>query len=73
VPLRILATMATDPGTDVRQVSPTEGERLLDEQARRYLGMTADEFARRWAAGELDPDDHPDVMRVAMLLPFAGR
>ena len=65
--------MATDPGTDVRQVSPAEGERLLDEQARRYLGMSADEFARRWASGELDPDESTDVMRVAMLLPLAGR
>lgn len=65
--------MDADPATDVRQVSAAEGERLLDEQARRYLGLTADEFARRWAAGELDPDDQPDVMRVAMLLPLAGR
>ncbi len=65
--------MATQPDTDIRELSPVEGERLLDEQARCYLGMSGEDFARRWAAGELDADEHPDVMRVAMLLPLAGR
>lgn len=65
--------MATEPSTDIRELSAAEGERLLDEQTRRYLGMTGAEFARRWAAGKLDPDDQPEVMRMAMLLPLAGR
>ena len=44
--------------------------RLVDRAARRELGMTAEEFIRRWEAGEFgDLDDQPEVMRVAMLLP----
>ena len=64
--------MPLEPDSEVREVSSVEGARLLDEQARRYLEMSGEEFARRWAAGELDPDSDPDVMRVAMLLPLAG-
>ncbi len=65
--------MATDPGIEIRELSTAEGERLLDKQARHYLGMSGQAFARRWAAGEFDADEHPDMMRVAMLLPLAGR
>lgn len=65
--------MSTEPDIEVRTLSVVEGERLLDAQAQRYLQISGSEFARRWAAGELDPDSGPDVMRVAMLLPLAGR
>ncbi len=59
-----------------RQLSHEEGRALLDRQARRYLGISGDEFVRTWDAGLYgDPDDRtknsPGVMRVAMLLPFA--
>lgn len=44
---------------------------MLDRQARQYLGMSGEEFARAWEAGELDQRaDRPEVMRVAMLLPL---
>lgn len=46
---------------------------LVDRAAQRELGMSGDEFVRRLKAGEFgDPDDRPEVMRVAMLLP-SGR
>jgi hypothetical protein len=69
----ILDSMRPEPDTEIRDVSVEEGEQLLDEQARRYLSMTGEEFARRWASGELEADTAADVMRVAMLLPLAGR
>lgn len=65
--------MAPEPETEIRDVSVEEGEQLLDEQARRYLGIPGEEFARRWAIGEIEADTAPEVMRVAMLLPLAGR
>ena len=44
---------------------------LLDREARRYLGMSAQEFITAWEAGKFDEDpDRPDVMYVAMLLPL---
>ncbi len=48
------------------------GQQLLDDKARQYLGISGEEFRTRWEAGEIDADDEPDVMRVAMLLPLAG-
>ena len=57
---------------EVRELEAAEGAELLDRQARKYLGMSGDEFAAKWRAGELDPDADPAVMRVAMLLPLAG-
>jgi hypothetical protein len=65
--------MPAEPDIEVRELSVEDGKRLLDEQARRYLGISGEEFARRWSTGEIDPDGQPDVMRVAMLLPLAGQ
>lgn len=51
-------------------VSVSEGKRLLDRQARKYLGMSGQEFARKYNAHEIPDPDRSDVIRVAMLLPF---
>jgi hypothetical protein len=69
----MLDPMVPEPDTEIRDLSVEEGEQLLDEQARRYLGMTGEEFARQWAAAQIEADTAPEVMRVAMLLPLAGR
>jgi len=53
-------------------LSPEEGERLLDEQARRYLHMSGKEFVRRWKAKQIKDPDRPEVMQVAFLMPFGG-
>lgn len=52
-------------------ITKAEGVTLLDRQARKYLGMSGQEFSRKYRAGELTYDDHPDVVRVAMLIPLA--
>ena len=56
---------------EVRELDQAAGSELLDEQARKYLGIDGTEFLRRWDAGEIDADEDPDVMRVAMLAGFA--
>jgi hypothetical protein len=63
--------MATRTENEIRELTLEQGQQLLDEKARQYLGMSGEEFARRWDVGEIDADDEPDVMRVAMLLGFA--
>jgi hypothetical protein len=56
----------------IKELSLAEGRELLDKQARQYLRMSGEEFSRRWEAGEFDDNpDRPEVMHVAMLLPFA--
>jgi hypothetical protein len=44
---------------------------LFDREARRYLGMSGQEFIAAWESGKFDDDpDQPDVMYLAMLLPL---
>lgn len=52
----------------VRELSEEQWDELADDKARQYFGISAAEFARKLQSGELDIDDDPDVMRVAMLL-----
>jgi hypothetical protein len=55
-----------------REVSREEGLRMIDRQARRYLGISGAEFLRRWTRGDYAADpDQLGVIDVAMLLPFA--
>lgn len=53
-------------------ISPAHGKRLLDRQARRYLKMSGAEFVAKYRAGEIPDPDRSEVVRVAMLIPFAG-
>jgi hypothetical protein len=58
-------------------LSPDDGRRLFDHQARRTLGISGDEFLRRWDAGEYratgDPEEGRKARRLALLLPFVRR
>lgn len=53
-------------------ISPARGKRLLDRQARRYLKMSGAEFRAKYRAGKIPDPDRSEVIRVAMLIPFAG-
>jgi hypothetical protein len=53
---------------EIRELSDAGWDQLVDDKARQYFGISAQEFERRLDAGEIDIDDDPDVMRVAMLL-----
>lgn len=56
----------------VRDLTDEEGRALFDNAARFYLGISGEDFIERWDSGYYDEDpDHPDVVDVAMLLPFA--
>ena len=55
----------------VREATLEEGRTLLDRRARRYLGISGEEFLRRYEAGEYDADpDAPGLQNVVALLPF---
>ena len=52
------------------ELTREEGWELLDREARRCLNMSAAEFIRTWDAGGFPNPDTPEVLSVAMLLPF---
>lgn len=56
--------------SSIQTMTREESERLLDRQARKFLGMSGEEFARQFRAGEIEYPDRLDVARVAMLLPL---
>ena len=55
-----------------RFLSPQQGRRLFDREARAALGMSGATFLRRWKAGQIPNPDRPEVLRVVALLPLAG-
>jgi hypothetical protein len=56
----------------IKWLSRKEGFALLDREARAELGVSGKTFVRRWNAGQYASRVcRPEVMRVAMLLPFA--
>jgi hypothetical protein len=63
-----------DLDVDARELTEEEGRRHFDEAARRELGISGEEFLRRWDAGEYQPiPDTPEgwkVGRLYMMMPF---
>jgi hypothetical protein len=56
----------------VKILDKDEGRRPFDREAQRLLSISGAEFLRRWDAGEYDADpDHPEIMSLVMLIPFA--
>lgn len=64
--------MKTNGTRKIKFLTPQEGRELLDRQARRYLGMSGEEFVRKWKAKEFEDPDRPEIMQVAFLIPFGG-
>jgi hypothetical protein len=61
--------------TPIRWLDDDEGRAFFDAQAQAQLGISGDEFLRRWDAGEfaalVDDPEHPALRRLAALIPFA--
>jgi hypothetical protein len=56
----------------VELLSPEEARALFDENARRELGMSGDEFIAAWDRGDFnfDPDYSDAVGHLWMLMPM---
>jgi hypothetical protein len=61
----------------VEFVTPEEARAIFDREAERTLGISGEEFLRRWDNSEYQPvpDDTEGrkVARMAMMIPFARR
>lgn len=60
---------------EVYYVTPEEGRRIFDEAARKWMGMSGEEFIRRWEAGEYwgiaDEPGNFHIGDLIALIPFA--
>jgi hypothetical protein len=59
----------------IRYLDDGEAAEAFESNAQRLLGISGDEFLRRWDAGEYEtPDDRsehgPEIMRLAMMIPL---
>jgi len=54
----------------IKYITRAEGKKILDRQARKQLGMSGEEFVRKYRAGELGDYDHFAVTRVSLLIPL---
>lgn len=63
------------PERTYRILTDEEGRALFDETARHLLGISGEEFARRYDAGYYDdkPDMHEEVIELHLMLPFFRR
>ena len=60
-----------DPIPGVRYISREEGIERLDRAARKWLGMSGEEFVRRYRAGEIPDPDRSEVIRLSILMEYA--
>ena len=71
------ATVANGSIPGVHVTTPEEGTVLFDRQVRKTLGISGDEFLRRWDEGRYsqarDNAEGRKIRRLAMLIPFARR
>ena len=66
-----MAATPTDVDSGIRFLDDDEARQQFDRQARRLLGLSGEEFLRRYDAGEYDTDlddrQSRAVMKLAML------
>ncbi len=69
-----MTTSGPDIQAPIRFTTTEEGRAIFDDQARRLMNMSGEEFLRRWDAGEFaeiaDAPGHRHIMRLSMLIPF---
>ena len=64
-------TLEPDTLPEIEYITAEEGVKLFDELAHEYLGISGDEFIRRYRAGKIDDLCDPDVAMLVIITPFA--
>jgi len=63
------------PDNGIRFLDDEEGREYFDVQARELIGMSGEEFLRRYDAGEYrdikDDGEDGDLIMLIMMIPFA--
>jgi hypothetical protein len=58
-------------GVTYQELSREEGRALFEQRAQEWLGMSGEEFIRRWESGGIDDPDRTDVIMLAIMIPLA--
>ena len=70
-----MAATSTATLPEAQWVTPEEGREIFDAEARRMMGISGEEFLRRWDAGEYreiaDTPGNLHIMDLAFLIPLA--
>jgi hypothetical protein len=70
-----MAITAKPTPTAIHWLDDADARAFFDTQARAMLGMSGEEFLRRWDAGEfvalVDDPEHPKIRRLAAMISFA--
>lgn len=62
------------PPYELKKFTREEAHALFEEIAQMHLGISGDEFRKRWHRGDYDDDpDWFEVMEVAFALPLVER
>ena len=70
----ILDEVLAEFGSEMIELTAEEGREAFDRSARFTLGISGEEFLRRWGEGEWKNDiDQPGVITMYGLLPLVGR
>ncbi len=56
--------------TEVIELTEAQARDLFDRRCREELGISGDEFLRRWDLGAYRFGSCPEAFRLAMLIPF---
>jgi len=64
-------TKDVDLRSEGHHLTTEEAHAIFEENARYYLGLSGDEFIRKWDAGGFDDAEAPGVWDVAILLPLS--
>ena len=69
-----MATTNREPIEGVQFIRAAEARELFDYQARQLVGMSGEEFLRRWDEGEFralfDKRGHEDLTHLVMMMGF---
>lgn len=70
-----MATAKKKSEATYRILTEEEGRALFEQEARRLLGISGEEFVHHYDAGYYDdkPDVHEEVIELHLMLPFYRR
>ena len=55
---------------DAVELTREQGKELFDRRAWKLLGISGEDFLRRWDSGDFMNSDDPKVSTLAVLIPF---